>query len=165
MANKKSNPNKFIVYCGGDMAKQEKLTKKKTLQEQYDEIDYVPLKSDIAKFRDVDFTNRLIDSIDNDTIKSELISWGFSFDKLFDSDGKVNNEQFIILNDYISENIYYGDMTIVDVMNVIAENCDIDWRRFTSLLDDKNFYLLKIELSAKYHAKSSAGNALSFVKL
>jgi hypothetical protein len=129
-----------------------------------EEIIFEPSKLDIAKFRDVNFSDSLMTDIDTDQIASELVGWGINFDTLSNPEtGELDFAQCEILNDYIEENADYTSLTIVDILAVIIKNCEFDWRRFTSILNEKNFDLLKLELAMRFHKRSSVGGATAFV--
>ena len=130
-----------------------------------EEFVFEPTKSDVAKFRDANFVANLVDAIDNEQVVSELTGWGLDFDKLSNPEtGELDEKQCAILNDYIDQNADYVSLTIVDILVVVINQCEFDWRRFTSVLNVKNFDLLKLELGMRYHRRSEIGNATAFLK-
>lgn len=139
-------------------------TKKKKSRDEEDAFVFEPTKSDVAKFRDNNFASNLTSDIDKEQIASELRGWGIEFDKITNELGEPNEDQALILNDYIDQNADYKTLTVVDILCVIIMECEFDWKKFTNILNTQNYDLLKLELAMKYHRRSEVGNATAFLK-
>ena len=139
-------------------------TKKKKSRDEEEEFVFEPTKTDVAKFRDNNFASNLTRDIDKDQIANELRGWGFDFAKLSNDEGVIDEDQCAILNDYIDQNADYKTLTVVDILCVVIMECEFDWRKFTTILNNQNFDLLKLELAMKYHKRSEVGNATAFLK-